>query len=325
MTCYPYVNNVYRSSDPFSELSKTTEGRDRHLRAVIQDLSHEFAEEMATSGQKWKIVDAQSTDSCSHGEGHQNVEMISRNEFIEKIEMLSRSTREQGLGSAVNNYIIGIFFRIQSTKWPRIAQEHIESVLDAVKSFLEQSFASLADGRILNAILLDVVDPVMEEMTVQAKKKLIEVLTPYTKLQPISYNREFIRVMKETRAKGHFGSSEILDCMNAYYEVSRVTKITQNEVSNGTDMIQTSLGTFVDNVATLVVENCVLVSLTGVFPAAKIPLMDDVALDRLSSESQEDQSKRRRLESKLRCLNKNLDICKKTLDLRPAWLVYILL
>lgn len=217
-----HANDEYRFSNPFSDISRIVESDDKQLREIIQDLNNKFAEEMTSHGQRWKIGDAQLAVLSSPdrlGET-QNSELMSRNELIQKIDQLSRSTRGRDFGSAANNHTIGVLFCEQSFKWAKLSERHIDAVSDAVKSFVEQSFSSLAGGRSLNAILLEVVDPAMEKMTLQAKEKLVEVLTPYTKLQPISYNRHFLRIMEEARAQGNFGSSEILECLSAYYEVS---------------------------------------------------------------------------------------------------------
>jgi hypothetical protein len=50
-----------------------------------------------------------------------------------------------------------------------------------------------------------------------------------------------------------------------------------------------------------------------VFPAAKIPLMDDELMDRLASDSDEIVTQRRKLEAKLTCFRESLKICQKNL------------
>jgi hypothetical protein len=124
------------------------------------------------------------------------------------------------------------------------------------------AFEALADPRTFNAIMLDIIDPAMDEKKSQAETKLEEILVPHTKLHPISYNSTLLRSMKEVKYKRElakvkseaavlmeaskvkvfseqdlqnicassmsstrgdsvdtFGCSDILDYMNAYYEV----------------------------------------------------------------------------------------------------------
>ncbi|KAF4625074.1 hypothetical protein G7Y89_g13095 [Cudoniella acicularis] len=350
--------------DPFFKNPYSSEGYDKRLRAVIQNLNDQFAELMALKGHRWQIIkvgddDEDSDEEASYKdsddeddnlEGTSNsretakdseqpppkypgsdkfedCKRISRHDFIKKIEILSRATRGRELSGVFNHHTIGELFREQSVKWAKLAEHHVETVWAAVKLFLEEAFATLADARSLNAILLDVVDPMMNQRNEHAKQKLTEILVPHTRLHPISYNNKLVQSMKEAKYKRElkrirheatsliillkekkksehslqklidasdrsiqpelgekFGCEDILNYMNAYYEIS--------------------MNTFVDNVATLVVESCLVTDLADIFPAVKIPQMDDYTLDRLASDSEEVQVKRKKLEIKLAYLRR---------------------
>lgn len=69
------------------------------------------------------------------------------------------------------------------------------------------------------------------------------------------------------------------------------------------------MNTFIDNVSTLVVENCLVDGLINLFPADQVPYMTDEVLNRLASESEEDQLMRTKLQKKQACLNEGLIIC----------------
>jgi hypothetical protein len=71
------------------------------------------------------------------------------------------------------------------------------------------------------------------------------------------------------------------------------------------------MNTFIDNLATLVVENCLINDLVDIFSATEIPNMADDVLDRLASESEDVQERRIKLETKLKCLRESLKICEK--------------
>ncbi|KAG9229438.1 P-loop containing nucleoside triphosphate hydrolase protein [Amylocarpus encephaloides] len=264
-----------------------------------------------------------------------SAEEVDREDFIRKIEMVSQATTGRELSGVFNYHTIGELFREQSAKWTTLAEHHVQTVWRAVKLFLEAAFDSLADNKTSIAILTEVVDPLMESKNAEAKIKLHEILVPHTRYHPISYNnklaksmneakyrRELTRVRKEvvslkgqstndkdtaeedlkkrnTQTRilrepvGSFEFSEIICCMNAYYDIS--------------------MNTFVDNVATLVVESCLIGDLANIFPADKVPQMDDYTLDRLASDSEEVQRNRRKLENKLTCLRESLKICQKNL------------
>ncbi|EHK99810.1 hypothetical protein M7I_4305 [Glarea lozoyensis 74030] len=188
-------------------------------------------------------------------------EKITREEFMLKIEHLSSATRGRELSGAFNHNTIGELFREQSQRWTKLAEHHVETVWNAVKFFLEAAFEALADPRTLNAIMIDIVDPMMADKRIQARKKLEEILVPHTKLHPISYNSKLLKSVHDAKFKREleriqqeaslliqasksrnlseedlesivqdsanytqddlgdkFGSSDILDYTNAYYE-----------------------------------------------------------------------------------------------------------
>ncbi|EPE32891.1 dynamin GTPase, putative [Glarea lozoyensis ATCC 20868] len=345
--------------DPFFQNPYGEDGYRKRLRAVVQNLNDQFSDLMYSRGRRW-ILAAEgevtgrpfamnSSVNTSPNKTNQtpfNVypgidqfaasEKITREEFMLKIEHLSSATRGRELSGAFNHNTIGELFREQSQRWTKLAEHHVETVWNAVKFFLEAAFEALADPRTLNAIMIDIVDPMMADKRIQARKKLEEILVPHTKLHPISYNSKLLKSVHDAKFKREleriqqeaslliqasksrnlseedlesivqdsanytqddlgdkFGSSDILDYTNAYYEIS--------------------LNTFVDNVATLVIESCLISNLSDVFPAAKIPLMDDELLDRLASDSDEIITQRRKLEAKLTCFRDSLKICQKNL------------
>lgn len=73
------------------------------------------------------------------------------------------------------------------------------------------------------------------------------------------------------------------------------------------------MNTFVDNVATLVIESCLITDLADIFPATSILQMDDSTLDRLAGDSEDVVINRRKSESKLKCLRDSLRICQRNL------------
>jgi GTPase SAR1 family protein len=277
-------------SDRFDEFFKnpyTSEGYDRRLRAVVQNLNDQFAELMAQKGHQWKLISEQSDSendsdsgddldsdnnsvSMSSSGGHylesssfKDPERLTREAFLKKIERLSRSTRSRELRGVFNHHTIGELFREQSIKWKEIAEYHVETVWSAVKVFLEEAFQTMANGKNLSAILFDFIYPKMEQRREKAKAKLIEILLPHTRLHPISYNSKLVKTMKEVKyererrnlqeklwppgseegnttkstsrnfklellealrpsseeLEDKFGCSDILDYMQAYYEV----------------------------------------------------------------------------------------------------------
>jgi GTP-binding protein EngB required for normal cell division len=272
--------------DPFFKNPYGADGYGKRLRAVVQNLNDQFSDLMHSRGRQWtldvkekevtrklfpmKFSAGTSPDKTSQTpfsvypgiDQFTASENITREEFMLKIKHLSSATRGRELSGAFNHNTIGELFREQSQRWTKLAEHHVETVWNAVRFFLEAAFEALADPRTLNAIMIDIVDPMMADKKNQARQKLEEILVPHTKLHPISYNskllksvhdakykRELERIQQEAalliqasksrtlseddlasivqQSTNHvqdgfgdkFGSSDILDYTDAYYEV----------------------------------------------------------------------------------------------------------
>ncbi|KAI9698322.1 MAG: hypothetical protein M1820_007484 [Bogoriella megaspora] len=329
--------------DPLSD-----PGKDRHLRSVIQNLNQSFADVIAVRGHTSGLTD--STDSPfriprppSPGPYATLGGPIPkwRIHLLERIEHLSRNTRGRELPGIPNASTIEQLFREQSSRWKDFAIRHIENVHGAVVKFVEECFQSLTEGRTYNAILCDVVDPALQARYKCAMEKLDEIITPYDRRHPISYHNSLLRHVKEARANrrnsqlnaslqkvsesaaippdrnelqtqlakaidstsidslgnDQFECSQILDHVEAYYEVA--------------------LGTFIDNVASLVVESCFIDGLSTLLAVSAIQNMEDESLDRLAAESEEIQSERQQLEKKLEITKRGLEICTSHIVYAP--------
>jgi hypothetical protein len=76
--------------------------------------------------------------------------------------------------------------------------------------------------------------------------------------------------------------------------------------------------TFIDNVANLAVEQCLIDGLTDIFTAAKVAEMDDEQLGQLASESDVTTEDRLKLVKRVTKLQKALKICKVNSRRPPA-------
>ena len=201
-------------SDRFDQFFKnpyTSEGYERRLRAVVQNLNDQFAELFAKRGHKWELTSEESLlkprskiETSLFGDYPQSSRFedpkpITRQAFLEKIEKLSRATRSKELRGVFNHHTIGELFREQSMKWREMAEHHVEMVWSAVKVFLEEAFGTMAVGKNLSAILFDFIYPKMEERREKAKMKLDEIMLPHARLHPISYNSKLVKAMKEVK------------------------------------------------------------------------------------------------------------------------------
>lgn len=192
--------------------------------------------------------------------------IISRAKFVDEVTELLKRSRGRELPGMFNPLIIGDLFHEQSAPWGQLMRLHLKAVLDATRVFLELVTTHLTDEVTADALLREVIDPLMERRYGDMTAKLVELLIPHQKEHPITYNHYFtetIQNMREHRLEAEvtrrlstffgyrdlrtleelpikmvktsslisaltsrneadmdrYASSELLDCMRAYYKV----------------------------------------------------------------------------------------------------------
>jgi len=191
---------------------------------------------------------------------------ISRAEFLEQHigEYVQRS-RPSGLPTLVNPWVITEVFREQSKHWHDLAKHHLEQIFLAVRNYAETIVGNLVDSRTYNLLMLNLIQPDLDSRWQKVEAKLEELLVPYTKQDPITYDPNFLRDLENIRSArsmakadqnansrmyhlssspnskprvsvtpaqrllteslDDFTNSEILDLMQTYYKVSAVLKL----------------------------------------------------------------------------------------------------
>lgn len=263
------VDGTY--GDVFFGDPRSLKGYSKRLRAVIQNLNMEFAEIMRTRGHQRHIVDqvdpvtpASSLSETSPREPEP--EVISRTTFLDEVTELLKTSRGRELPGMFNPLIVGDLFHAQSAPWERLMRNHLKAVWEAARAFLELAASHLTDEVTAEALLREVIDPLMEQRYRDMTEKLVELLTPHQKGHPITYNHYFTETIQNMREKrleaevtrrlskffggrdlktleelpikkvktsslisalasrkeadmDRYASSEVLDCMQAYYKV----------------------------------------------------------------------------------------------------------
>lgn len=101
------VNGTY--NDPFFENAKSEFGYQKRIRAVMQNLNLNFADEIARRGHCRKIVDSKDTNHIS-----KDVIPISRDKFIDHVQYLMKRTKGRELSRIFNPMIVSDLFVKQS-------------------------------------------------------------------------------------------------------------------------------------------------------------------------------------------------------------------
>lgn len=260
------IDGVY--GDPFFEDARSKAGYSKRLRAVVQNLNQDFAESMRVRGHFRHIVDDSMEPVSENGFENSYHIAISRSNFIEEeIQPLLKRSRGRELPGMFNPLIVGDLFHEQAKPWEELARNHLREICNAVRAFLELAVTYLTDEITSEAILRELLDPLIDEKTKLLHPKLDEILAPHQRGHPITYNHYFTDTVQkireerleediETRLLTYLGllghdlgkeeinmknikksklvsalssrdrksmdtcaCSEILDCMEAYYQV----------------------------------------------------------------------------------------------------------
>jgi GTPase SAR1 family protein len=267
-------------SNTFFALSSPTEQTPTRLRTTIHNLNIAFAHVMYQKGHTWDIVSEQTPNSDltnnlatsfsgtqEYGIQFEDPTCINRTEFLEHhVGAYVKQSRSSGLPSLVNPWVIGAVFRQQSGNWCNIVKYHLQQVFQAVRDYVEEALGSLIDPRTRSLLMLKQIQPELDGRWRNVEAKLEELLVPYTKQDPITYDPCFVRDLESMRSAryhpdtdsqtqgmqhvppfGHsksarvfsissqrllteslddFTNSEILDLMQTYYKVSLLSGFT---------------------------------------------------------------------------------------------------
>ncbi|CAI7649160.1 unnamed protein product [Penicillium crustosum] len=276
----------------------------RRLRAVIRELNEYFADAMYTIG-------------CSQLIGKFNLEMVSeignpythirtpdlrpRSDIEHEVSIQARQNRGIELPGSANQLLVGKLFREQSKPWEEIAREHLTKSWDAVRDFISLLLQHLANDHTYNLLLGNILDPELEKMKDHLLAKLDE-LTAYnkrghplplgksflTKIQKARSDRQIDRLEQALKLGTHSGDQSTT--IERLREVNSQLESTSNlfAAADIVDQMQayydTAIITFIDNVATLGIENCLLGPLGSILTSQTVNNMEDKQVQEIAAE-----------------------------------------
>ena len=206
-------------SDEFFDVTSLDSIPHTRLRTQIQDLNLAFACAMYNKGHQYDIVDGRLSqdggsnmlepNTTQNYDGLPNPISIDMAKFLdERIGAQVRLSRPSGLPTLVNPWVIGAVFRQQAKPWEAIARQHVGDVYGAVQSYLEESLTSMMDPQTFDALMHEHIEPELERRRARLDEKLSELLTPYQKQEPITYDPSFISDLKQARSRRYFESKQ---------------------------------------------------------------------------------------------------------------------
>ncbi|KAJ5751807.1 hypothetical protein N7520_008724 [Penicillium odoratum] len=306
----------------------------RRLRATIRQLNEYFAEAMERYGCKIRIIgvneDTLPTSTFFANPYTQiRLPLSKHRQDVEKeIDQQARRNRGIELPGAANQLLVGSVFRDQSQPWEQIARVHLVRTWEAVESFVNLVLQYLTDERTYQLLMGSILAPQLQNMKDGLLSKLDE-LTAYNKRgHPLPLGKSFLQRVHKSRAdrqskllenvlgqklpkkdggyslshikaavstleetEDQFAAAEIIEQMQAYYE--------------------TAIVTFIDNVTTLGIENCLLDPLSGILTSQTINNMEDKQVQDLAGEASYITEERDRLIREQEKLQNSLSVLNK--------------
>ncbi|KAL6835791.1 hypothetical protein J3E69DRAFT_352299 [Trichoderma sp. SZMC 28015] len=355
-----------RYNDPFfatpSDPEASSKVKLRKLRALLRNLNYVFDFTMREKGAKYKmnwdepqprenplngltdeemLIDALgdmpiNSDSYFNLYDFPDPVVEDKGTAFTRIESLASDSQGAEFSGLPSNDFIMQLFRDQSEPWQRIAQCHIDNVVERTRLFIYQIFDYILedDERTRDAILTECVDPFFDSMNNTLKDKLDEIMRPYTSGHGIPLEIEFrAGVWRRKLRRMKSDSADLLDKNSVAYNTTeyRMLKpedvlnvLIQSDTSNyshfgidiAVDMMlthyQMSRRTFTDNVVHLVVENCLISKLPDILSARVVTQMSDEIVKRLAEESDEVKRERSQLADEIEKLKTGLQSCQRS-------------
>ncbi|KAL5360179.1 hypothetical protein BJX96DRAFT_184398 [Aspergillus floccosus] len=300
----------------------------RRLRAVMRELNENFAVAMEVRGCRRLLDPPFDVKSLMQQESHNPYlvdwvpEYVDRHTLEEEMCEKARTNRGLEFPGSANQQLVGTLFRDQSQPWEELGRQHLTNAWEAAKYFVCLTLQHLTDEHTYVSLVSTVISAELDKMKTALLEKLAE-LTAHTKHgHPLPVGKSFITKIQQSRATRHvaalqkslgvplphfgsqnkfekslsaadleqaasslqlssnqFAAAEVIDQMQAYYD--------------------TAILTFVDNVATLAIENCLLVPLQRIFTSQAVNDMDDEQISELAAEPPHIRQERERLSSEL--------------------------
>lgn len=188
------VDGTY--NELFFENVQTTNGYQKRIRAVVQNLNEEFAEHISRRGHYREIIMPGDERRVQKGQI-----VISRDEYTSYIGQLLKKNRGRELPGTFNPMIVRDLFLEQCSPWEELTYNHVRAVWKAVKEFLRLAVSHVADEATSTALFDEIIAPALDDQHEVLDRKTSELLMPHQRGHPITYNHYFTETLQRIRAE----------------------------------------------------------------------------------------------------------------------------
>ena len=294
------------------------------LRARVRQESEDFAYVMAASGHRWNILSADVPkdllpapdianqartigDRFSITKGKAFPHTITQKDYVLKVGNVLRKYRAQELQGTFDPLLVSVLFRDQSCRWRSLSEEFSRTIGGIVSRFIARLTEHLTESRRTRSLVMERLRPALLVREREMQVRLNEILKPFERSNPATYNPLLLDYA--SMGKVYTWAELDIDPENLPQDIDlHACQVLMNAMQS---YYHIALPAFVDNVATLGIELCLLDGLEDLFSGITIAGMSDAEISRLASESPEDLLHRRTTEKRLDVLRAGREVCQR--------------
>ena len=179
-------------------------GSGKRLRATIQNLLLDFAEDMRREGHEKEIVEDPAkvppeARVLTSRAGFSVPKLISKRDYIGHVQELMKESRGRELPGTLNPLIIRDLVYQQAKPWKELVDRNCETVLQITGNCLGSILSHSIDKSTRDGLLLHVIGPATQKCKEKLEKKVTEIMRPHQTGHPITYNRYFTDTIQKAR------------------------------------------------------------------------------------------------------------------------------
>ncbi|UKZ96782.1 uncharacterized protein TrAFT101_011559 [Trichoderma asperellum] len=320
-------------TDPFFSDDKEGSAYRRRIRAVIQNLSRDFADTMAKDGQYYKITNSPKEKQVP-GEP---IEMT-RDDFVNKVVDMMSYRRGRELPNSFSPAIVTDLFREQSAPWKSIVQRHVQKVWEKTKVFLTELIVHISDPTTVTAIMETVINPKLDSILADLQEQTAALLHPYENDHPVTYNSDFAEALQKIRLDRH--SPQLDEILHKYFQnanldsTSHHMSVYVNFVGLKRELVQRlepdldrwsafealdsanayyeiAFKRFIDEVSIQVIETGLISQIRNILSPLVVAQMDEDDMAAIVGEKEAIRTARKNLQAKIKLLEEGARTCKR--------------
>jgi GTP-binding protein EngB required for normal cell division len=274
------------------------------LRATIRVLNDKFDQDMHSRGHTFHIQEIMEKPTDGANLASPVPQVISVFAFLEMIDRIVVQTgRAQELPGRYNPDLVATVFRMQSENWKYIADEYAKEVSRETERFLLRILEGIIEPPYSTRIWTGLIkDDRLPSRQNALKKKVEELLKPFTDFLPFSTPQRYARGLtrfadmksrleavgqEQKSVKDFTACTDLLIAMLAYYD--------------------SAMETFIDNMISLAVENCILYDLSNLIGPDVFATMKDDDLREYTEEPEDVVMRRQHISDKQKRLKRSLE------------------